>query len=43
VLWLKRAVEQLLQSRGVAYEPNQHILSNIHALFSCEMCPKIAI
>eukprot|EP01032_Pedospumella_encystans_P008984 gene8984-10606_t len=43
VLWLKRAVEQLLQSRGVTYEPNQHILSNIHALFSCEMCPKIAI
>jgi hypothetical protein len=43
VLWLKRAVEQLLQSRGVFYEPTQHILCNIHALFYCEMCPKLAI
>lgn len=43
VLWLKRAVEQLLQSRGVTYEPNHHILSNVHNLFYCEMCPKIAI
>lgn len=43
VLWLKRAVEQLLQSRGVTYEPNHHILSNVHNLFHCEMCPKIAI
>ncbi len=43
VQWLRRAVEQLLMARGVPYEPTQNLLLNVHALFQCEMCPKLSI
>lgn len=41
VIWLQRDVEQLIQSRGIAYDHNQHILYNLQQLFTHEMAPKI--
>jgi hypothetical protein len=38
IQWLKVDVEQLLQSRGIVYNPRLGILFNIQQLFSCETC-----
>jgi hypothetical protein len=43
VSWLRKDIEQLLSSRGVNYESNKDILCNLHQLFQCEMCPKLAL
>ena len=45
VAWLRRDVEQLLQTRGVLYEHGRdsNILYNLHQLFFCEMCPRLAL
>lgn len=43
VQWLKRDVEQLLLTRGVHYDAGRDILHNLHQLFYCEMCPKLAV
>ena len=43
ILWLKRDIEQILLCRGLTYETNKDILYNIHQLFLCEMCPKLAV
>jgi hypothetical protein len=38
IQWLKIDIEQLLQSRGIVYNPRLGILFNIQQLFSCETC-----
>ncbi len=43
VIWLKRIVEQLLLSRGVNYDNNQHILSNIYNLLKYETSTNLNI
>lgn len=43
IVWLKKDIEQLLLSRGYTYEPHKDILYNLHQLFQCEMCPKLAL
>lgn len=45
VSWLRRDIEQLLQTRGVLYDHTKesNILYNLHQLFFCEMCPKLAV
>eukprot|EP00597_Dinobryon_sp_UTEXLB2267_P003444 CAMPEP_0170067822 /NCGR_PEP_ID=MMETSP0019_2-20121128/7014_1 /TAXON_ID=98059 /ORGANISM="Dinobryon sp., Strain UTEXLB2267" /LENGTH=377 /DNA_ID=CAMNT_0010275285 /DNA_START=539 /DNA_END=1672 /DNA_ORIENTATION=- len=43
LLWLRRDVEQLLSSRGVQFDPAMDLLANLHQLFVCEMCPRIAM
>ncbi len=43
LVWLQRDIEQLLSSRGVAYDLKKDMLCNLHQLFVCEMCPKLGI
>lgn len=43
VIWLKRIVEQLLLSRGVNYDNNQHVLSNIYNLLKYETSTNLNI
>ncbi len=38
VMWLRVDIEQLLQTRGLNYNPKQGMLYNIQQIFSCESC-----
>ena len=41
LILLQKNIDQLLQSRGIPYDPRKSLLCNVHQLFECEMCPKI--
>eukprot|EP01036_Dinobryon_divergens_P031815 gene31815-41291_t len=43
LVWLRKDVEQLLQSRGIPFEPSVDPLANLQQLFVCDMCPRLAI
>lgn len=42
LLWLRKDVEQLLLSRGIPFDPALDVLANLHQLFACELCPRLA-
>lgn len=39
--WLRKDIEQVLQTRGILYEPTKDILQNLNKLFVCELCPSL--
>jgi len=43
IKWLQRNIEQLLQTRGIAYDGKRSMLYNLQLLFECEMCPTLQV
>lgn len=41
--WLRTDVDQLLCSRGAAYDPSKSLLQNLKTLFQCDQCAALAI
>eukprot|EP01039_Chlorochromonas_danica_P004336 gene4338-4757_t len=41
--WLRTDVDQLLCSRGAAYDPSKPLLQNLKTLFHCDQCATLAI
>ena len=42
LVWLQRDIEQILATKGLVYDYKREMLYNVHQLFICEMCPKLA-
>ena len=42
LVWLQRDIEQILATKGLVYDFKREMLYNVHQLFMCEMCPKLA-
>lgn len=43
LVWLQRDIEQLLVSRGFLYDLKKDILGNLHQLYGCDGCNKLAM
>jgi hypothetical protein len=43
IQWLKKDIEQLLQSKGLPYDPAKDILYNIKQFFECKLCNSLAL
>lgn len=42
VSWLRVDLEQLLQTRGVPFDPSRSLLANLVQLAQCDVCPSLA-
>lgn len=42
VSWLRVDLEQLLQTRGVTFDPSRSLLANLVQLAQCDVCPSLA-
>lgn len=42
VFWLRIDLEQLLQTKGVAFDPSRSLLANLMQLAQCDMCSSLA-
>jgi hypothetical protein len=43
ITWLKKNIDHLLSARGIGYDNTKDMLFNMHQLFVCELCPKLAL